>query len=119
MQATIHAPAISAIAFQLYAALENYQMHVDALTDPWSQRQQYEKVTRAFDAVRMLKGAFPELSVDMVEVLISHVELMKGLWLQGPQPDVRASAELDSSRERHRAVVALMREHSLRMFSRQ
>jgi hypothetical protein len=117
--AATHAPDLSAVAFQLSAALERYQMHVDALSDPWSQRQQYGQVSRAFDEVRMLKGALPELSVDMVEVLISHVELMKQLWLSGAAPESRSDELLQRLRGKHRAAVSLMREHSLRVFSRQ
>ena len=38
-----HAPLVTAVAFQLSAALESYQMHVDRLNDPWSQRRQYDR----------------------------------------------------------------------------
>jgi hypothetical protein len=114
-----HAPVLTAIAFQLSAALESYQMHVDALTDPWAQRRQYECVSRAFDEVRMLKGALPELSVAMVDVSICHVELMKALWLAGSSRESHDAAALEALREHHRELVASMRERCLRMFSRQ
>jgi len=118
MSAT-HAPLLTAVAFQLSAALENYQMHVDSLTDPWSQRRQYELVSHAFDEVRMLKGAMPELSVLMVEVSIRHVELMKALWLAGSSRESHDATALHDLREKHRELVAAMRERSLRVFSRQ
>jgi hypothetical protein len=117
--AATHPPALSAVAFQLSAALEHYQMHVDELSNPWSQRREYDLVRRAFDQVRMLKGALPQLSVDMVEVLISHVELMKELWLSGSARHSETGDLLDRSRCRHRDAVSLMREHSVRLFSRQ
>ena len=109
-----HAPLVTAIAFQLSAALENYQMHIDGLKDPWSQRRQHDLVSKVFDEVRMLKGALPELSVPMVEVFIRHVELMKGLWLSGSNQE---AGDMDELRRRHGAAVGAMRERCLRVFS--
>jgi hypothetical protein len=114
-----HAPMLTAVAFQLSAALESYQIHVDALTDPWSQRRQYEAVSHAFDEVRMLKGALPDLSVLMVEISICHVELMKALWLAGSSSESHDPAALQELRERHRDVVSAMRERCLQVFKRE
>jgi hypothetical protein len=113
-----HAPLVTAIAFQLSAALEDYQMHVDGLSDPWSQREQYDLVSRRFDEVRMLKGALPELSVAMVEVLICHVELMKALWLSSTPSEKNIFLSIDQIRSKHRTAVTAMRERCLRFFSR-
>ena len=112
-----HAPALTAIAFQLSAALESYQQDMDSLSDPWSQREQYKRVSDEFDMVRMLKGALPDLSVAMVEVLIAHVELMSALW--NASPVVKGgSAALEALRSKHRAAVEGMRARCLRFFSR-
>jgi hypothetical protein len=108
---------VSAVAFKLSAALESYQLHVDHLSDPWSQRREYDLVSRIFDEIRMLKGALPELSVEMVEVLISHVELMKALWLSGASPQ-KAMRDPSQVRGRHRQAVERMYGHCLRLFSR-
>jgi hypothetical protein len=113
-----HAPMLTAVAFQLSAALETYQMNVDALTDPWSQRRQYEAVSHAYDEVRKLKGALPELSVPMVEVSICHVELMKALWLASTSRESHNAHALQALRERHRELVASMREGCLKVFAR-
>lgn len=110
---------ITAVAFQLSAALESYQMHVDALTDPWSQRRQYDAVSRAYDEVRMLKGALPDLSVLMVEVSICHVELMKALWLAGSSRESHDATALEELRERHRELAGAMRERCLKVFTRE
>jgi hypothetical protein len=112
-----HAPALTAIAFQLSAALENYQQDMDSLSDPWSQREQYKRVSDEFDMVRMLKGALPELSVAMVEVLIAHVELMSALW-NSTAVAKSGSAALEGLRSRHRSAVEGMRARCLRFFSR-
>lgn len=109
---------VTAIAFQLSAALESYQMDVDVLTDPWSQREQYERVSRQFDDVRMLKGALPDLSVAMVEVLICHVELMRGLWLSSGSPPPSTAEPLEALRRKHREAVSAMRAKCLRVFTR-
>lgn len=113
-----HAPVLTAIAFQLSAALETYQMHVEALSDPWSQRREYERVSGVFDEIRMLKGALPELSVHMVEVLICHVELMKSLWLHGTNRQAVDHSALEALRSKHRDAVSTMRSRCLRFFSR-
>ena len=113
-----HAPLVTAVAFQLSAALENYQMQIDGLANPWSQSTEYNLVSRVFDEVRMLKGTFPELSVDMVEVVICHVDLMKALWLSGPNPVGSAGVAVEQARRKHRAAVATMRDRCLRVFSR-
>jgi hypothetical protein len=111
-----YTPPITAIAFQLSAALERYQMLVDALANPSSQKAQYDLVSRVFDQVRMLKGALPELSVDMVEVLIRHVALMKALWLSASSA-VNDDA-VAQARRNHSQAVDAMYEHCLRVFSR-
>jgi hypothetical protein len=113
-----HALALTAIAFQLSAALESYQLHVDELADPWSQREQYRRVSHSFDQIRMLKGALPELSVAMVEVLIAHVELMRALWLSSTMRVHPDAAALDQLRDRHRRAVDTMHELCLRVFVR-
>lgn len=117
-QSSPQAAVVTAIAFQLSAALEDYQMHVDALSNPWSQREQYELVSRRFDEVRMLKGALPDLSVAMVEVLICHVELMKLLWLSSTPSEKNKFLSLNQVRSKHRAAVAAMRGRCLKFFSR-
>ena len=90
---------------------------MDSLNDPWSQREQYKRVSDEFDMVRMLKGALPELSVAMVEVLIAHVELMSALW-NSTALAKSGSAVLEGLRSRHRSAVEGMRARCLRFFSR-
>lgn len=114
-----HAPVLTAVAFQLSAALENYQMHVDSLKDPCLQRQQYERVSSVFDEVRMLTGALPGLSVHMVEVLILHMELMKELWLSGTPGGVGDADPHEDLRAKLRQSVSAMRERCVRVFSRE
>jgi hypothetical protein len=109
-------PFVTALAFRLTAALERYQMHMDALTDPWADRERYALAGRAFDEVRMLKGALPQLSGAMVELLIAHVELVEGLWLALTG---RASGD-DTSRlrQRHEQAVSRMHGQCVRVFAK-
>lgn len=117
MSAT-HTPMVTAIAFQLSAALERYQMLVEDLVNPWLQRELYDRISRCFDQVRMLKGAFPDLSVAMVEVLIRHVELMKALWLATTVPGCSRAQAIEDLRRKHGGAVDGMREKCLRVFTR-
>jgi hypothetical protein len=108
----------SAVAFQLSAALESYQGHVDALMNPWRDHERYEAVNRRLREVRKLKGALPQLSVAMVEIVIAHVELMEALWDASRRMAGEEMGRLRMLRERHAAAVQSMRTQCLRAFAR-
>lgn len=111
-------PIPTAIAFRLTAALEAYQMHMDALRDPWKDRRLQEKLSAKFDEIRRLKGALPELSVAMVEVLMAHVELMRALWLAGASAGDEAAMRLPGLRQNHARSVQRMKDQCSRLFAR-
>jgi hypothetical protein len=89
--------ALSAIAFQLAAALESYEEHVDSMLRGPFDSDLYQQVSRDIDAMRMYAAALPQVSVAWVEVLIRHFELTHALWRL--QHDGSASAELETLRE--------------------
>jgi hypothetical protein len=74
------APALSAIAFQLAAALDAYEQDVELLVHGPLDLEMYQRVSRQMDQMRQYAAALPTVSVAWVEVLIRHFELTQGLW---------------------------------------
>ena len=74
------APALSAIAFQLAAALDAYELDIGLLVRAPTDPEVYHRVSRAMDQMRMYAAALPSLAVPWVEVMIRHFELTHALW---------------------------------------
>ena len=105
-------PLCATLATQLCASLDAYQAKMDRLENPSVERDAYRDVGRQLDEIRAIKVSLPRVSVAMVEVLISHVELIEGLWTCATP---FASGELVQSalRERHATAVARMKERCI------
>jgi len=75
------APALSAVAFQLAAALESYSRNMRPLSGAGSFNPDlYRRVSQQMDEMRMYAADLPQVSVAWVELLIRHFELTHGLW---------------------------------------
>ena len=74
------AHALSAIAFQLAAALDAYEIEVAAMLHAPEDPDLYQRVSRRMDEMRRYAAALPMVSVAWVEVLIFHFELTHFLW---------------------------------------
>jgi hypothetical protein len=74
--------ALSAIAFQLAAALEAYEEDIATMVRAPRDPVVYHRVTRRMDEMRMYAAAVPPVSVAWVEVMIRHFELTHGMWRQ-------------------------------------
>jgi hypothetical protein len=85
-------PALSAIAFQLAAALDAYEQDVAAMVRAPLDLEAYHKVSRHMDQMRMYAASLPTVSVAWVEVMIRHFELTHGLWRS--HQDSRVTVEL-------------------------
>ena len=114
-----HTPAVTAIAFQLVAALERYQAAFDELVDSWFDRSRCQTVVRLLDEIRKLRCALPQLAVDMMEVAIRHRELLQTLWTRATiSPRAAIAGEIGALRSRHRAAIETMRHKCLRLLAR-
>jgi hypothetical protein len=80
------APALSAIAFQLAAALDAYEQDIACLVRERFDVDVYQRVSRHMDQMRMYAAALPVLSVRWIEVLIRHFELTHGMWRLQKEP---------------------------------
>lgn len=85
------AQALSAIAFQLAAALQAYEEEVAVMVAAPLDAEQYQRVSKRMDEMRMYATALPTVSVAWVELMIRHFELTHGLWRE--QQD-RGAADL-------------------------
>ena len=81
------APALSAIAFQLAAALDAYEQDIAQLVRGPFDPDAYERARRDMDQMRMYAAALPSLSVAWVEVMIRHFELTHGIWRLQKDPE--------------------------------
>jgi hypothetical protein len=111
-----HAPALDAIAFQLAAALEEYEHAADAMVNEWPDQDRYRTVSSQIETIRMYTSALPELRVPWVELLISHAELVHMLWKGHygggfPEP-------LEAVCERHSYAMASLRSRCMRLLER-
>ena len=86
------APALSALAFQLAAALDAYEQDVAILARGPFDSDAYYRASRHMDEMRMYAASLPMLSVAWVEVMIRHFELTHGIWRL--QKDPREGTDL-------------------------
>jgi hypothetical protein len=115
---SLHPPALTAIAFQLVAALERYQASFDELVESWFDSSRCQAVVRQLDDIRRLRCALPQLAVDMMEVAMRHADLLQSLWAKATAaPAARIAAEIAELRSRHRLAIEAMRHKCLRLLS--
>jgi hypothetical protein len=111
------APAADALAFQLAAALENYDDMVARMVETWLDMDLYRDVSDQVEHIRMLTAALPHFSVCWVELLIAHAELVHSLWRLRFREQQADRARLDEVRERHSASVRSMRRQCVRLLA--
>jgi hypothetical protein len=114
-----HTSALTAVAFQLVAALERYQDAFDELVESWFDRARCHAVVHLLDEIRKLRCALPQLAVDMMEVAIRHTELLQRLWTRATiAPGAAVAGEIGALRGRHREAIEAMRHKCLRLLAR-
>lgn len=113
-----HASALDAIAFQLAAALDEYDEDVGRMVDTWLDMELYHRVSAEIEEIRGFSAALPQLSVPWVELLIAHAELVHSLWRLRFQEVGAHRERLDEVREHHSACVASLRSRCLRLMAR-
>ena len=104
-------PALTAIAFQLAAALDAYEVEVEGLLSHSNDLELYRKVSARMDEMRLYASALPHVAVPWVEVLIRHFELTHGLW-QVYQAKMGVD-ELAEVRRLHRGAVGTLQQRLL------
>jgi hypothetical protein len=112
-------PALTAIAFQLVAALERYQASVDELLESWLDRSRWKAAVRQLDEIRKLRCALPQLAVDMMELAMRQADLLQTLWAKARvHPRAVIAGEIAALRSRHCAAIDGMRQKCLKLLAR-
>ena len=110
--------ALDAIAFQLAAALEKYDHDAGTMVETWLDMDLYRQVSDEVEQIRMYSAALPQLSVQWVELLIAHAELVHSLWrLRFRELDADRD-RLAEVRRRHGDCVRTLHARCLRVLLR-
>ena len=112
------APALDAIAFQLAAALEDYEQHVAVMVDTWLDMELYREVSDQIEQIRMFCAALPQFGPPWVELLIAHAELVHSLWRLRFRDDPSDRKKLGQVRTRHAAAVESLKGPCMRLLAR-
>ena len=97
---------LSVIEFLVAAALERYQASWDQLIDTWFDRDRFQAVNAELDEIRKLAASLPQLSADMVEIVMRHAQLLHALVRTAGSP---RAAQVTALRHKHRASVETIR----------
>jgi hypothetical protein len=109
------APALDAVAFQLAAALDQYEQDVLRMMDAWVDIELYGEVSTQVEKIRMYSSSLPEVRVQWVELLIAHAELVHGLWRTHSARTGDARESLEEVQARHAHAIAALRDRCLRL----
>jgi hypothetical protein len=108
--------ALDAVAFQLVAALEQYDQDTARMVSAWPELEMYRSVSEQIEKIRLYASTLPTASVQFVELLIAHAELVHFLWrAEYGSPRLRERQKIDEVRERHARCVAALRDRCVRM----
>jgi hypothetical protein len=106
--------ALDAIAFQLLAALDEYEADTEAMVSAWPDLERYVAVSAQVEKIRMYCAARPELRVQWVELLIAHAELIHHLWRAQYGKDRPLREHLAQPRSHHTTAIASLRRRCAR-----
>lgn len=109
-----HVSDMSVMEFLVAAALERYQASWDQLIDSWFDRERFKTVNAELDEIRKLAAALPQLSVDMVEVIMRHAQLLHALVRTAGS---RHAAQVTALRNKHLAAISAIRSKCTRLLA--
>jgi hypothetical protein len=112
-----HAPALDAISLQLVATLERYERDSAVMVDTWLDMELYQRVSEQVEQIRMYCALLPQLSVQWVELLIAHAELVHSLWRLRFQEVAADRTQLQELRERHARCATALKMRCLRQLA--
>lgn len=107
-------PDLSVIEFLVAAALERYQASWDQLIEGWFDRERFQAVNAELDEIRKLAAALPQLSVDMMEVIMRHAQLLRALVRTAGS---QHAAQVTALRQKHKAAIEAIRAKCIRFLA--
>jgi hypothetical protein len=110
--------ALGAIAFQLLAALDRYEVAVDQLVHRWPSREGLDAQANEVREMQLRAAELPQLRVPFVHLLIANTELLQAFANEkAPGPRVaaqKAAVEQAASELRSSATRLIRRGSSFR-----
>ena len=93
---------LSVVEFLVAASLERYQASWDQLIETWFDRARFRAVNAELDEIRKLAAALPQLSADIMEVIMRHAQLLRArVRAAGSQH----AAQVAALREKHKSAI--------------
>ncbi len=111
-----NSPDLSVIEFLFAAALERYQTAWDELIEKWFDRDWFRTVNSELDEIRKHAAALPQLSVDVVEIVMRHAQLLRALVKTA---GAKHAAQVSTLRSKHSAAIETLRVKCVRFLSPQ
>jgi hypothetical protein len=111
--AEFNSPSLCVTGFLAVAALERYQSVWEELIDRWFDAERFARVNDELDDLRKLVAEMPQLSADLMEVVMRHAQVLRAL-IRPSTPKPR-SAEIAALRQKHRTAIEAIRAKCLRL----
>jgi hypothetical protein len=99
----------SAIAFQLLAALDAYDVDISRLARTGNDTALFGEVAGHMNRIQRCGTSLPEVSVASVALLISHAEFVYALWHRARFRDAETRDMRDLMRDHHGHIEELRR----------
>ena len=112
------ASAIDAIAYQLVAALDRYELDTARMVDAWPDMDLYHEVSAQLEEIRMYCVPVTGVRVQWVDLLIAHAELVHVLWRVQYGRQTEDASDLQPVREHHADCIQSLRQRCLRYLAR-
>jgi hypothetical protein len=103
--------ALDAVAFQLLAALDRYEVSIDEMLLAWPDLGGYNVASAGIDEVQRYCSSLPRLSVGFVSLLIARAEMIQCLFAHDPADPEKVAACARS----HAAALAGLRDKCKRL----
>ena len=107
--------AFRAIALQMAAALDTYELDAAALISAWPDFDRYRGVSEQVDLLRMYSSGLPETSVQWAELAIAHAELVHYLWRNFYGSGGGTTEAFELVRDHHADCIAALRNRCIRV----
>ena len=107
--------ALDAIAFQLLAALEEYDQDTARMIVAWPDLELYRSVSEQIEKIRLYSSSMPEATVQSLELLIAHAELVHLLWRTEYGGEKKSPEAVIVVRDHHADCVTALRNRCVRV----
>ena len=113
----IECHVLDSVAFQLVAALEQYDALAVQTIAAWPDLERYRAMSDQVEQLRMYSSSLPQVRVQWVELLIAHAELAHSLWRMQYGPTQAVQGRVGTVRDHHADCIAALRNRCLQVIA--